>query len=103
VDNRVNLAVCKCPECGAGVSVVPGAVVKREQIAELVRKPVEVTEEDFAGILSTDCWSAYDKQSASTKQKCWAHIERELKRMEKSHWRKCKLNAQKLRLSLSRC
>ena len=41
--------------------------------------------EDFTGILSTDCWSAYGKQSASAKQKCWAHIERELKRMETSH------------------
>jgi transposase len=223
VDHKVKLAVCECPECGAGVSEVAGAVIKREQIAELVQKPVEVTEyerelhqcpncgwqgrsqlplgckegfsyggllsslvgwlgyggnltwskqryllemllkvpisqgslakmhkwfceslqapyeklweliqepgircvdetsyrlngvnywmwvatseetcvlmlvptrsskevqillgDDFAGILSTDCWSAYSKQSASAKQKCWAHIERELKRMEKS-------------------
>lgn len=224
VDHQLTLPVCECPECGAGVLEVPGAVVKREQIAELVKKPVEVTEyeralhkcsscgwegrsqlplgckegfsyggllsslvgwlgyggnltwskqryllemllkvpisqgslskmhkwfceslqapyeklwelvqepgvscvdetsyrlngvnywmwvatskeacvlmlaptrssrevktllgEDFAGILSTDCWSAYSKQSASAKQKCWAHIERELKRMEKSN------------------
>jgi transposase len=223
VDHKVTLALCECPECGAGVSEVAGAVIKREQIAELVQKPVEVTEyeralhqcpncgwqgrsqlplgckegfsyggllsslvgwlgyggnltwskqryllemllkvpisqgslskmhkwfceslqapyeklweliqepgircvdetsyrlngvnywmwaatsnencvlmlaptrsskevqtllgDDFAGILNTDCWSAYSKQSASAKQKCWAHIERELKRMEKS-------------------
>lgn len=44
VDRQVKLTVCECPECGAGVSEVPGAVVKREQIAELVSKPVEVTE-----------------------------------------------------------
>jgi transposase len=224
VDRQVKLGVCECPECGAGVSEIPGAVVKREQIAELVSKPVEVTEyerglhqcsscgwqgrsqlplgckegfsyggllsslvgwlgyggnltwskqryllemllqvpisqgslakmhkwfceslqapyeqwweliqspgvrcvdetsyrlngvnywiwvatsteacvlmlapsrssrevkallgEDFAGILSTDCWSAYGQATASAKQKCWAHIERELKRMETSH------------------
>lgn len=34
--------------------------------------------EDFSGILSSDCWSAYSPQSAQHKQKCLAHIEREL-------------------------
>lgn len=39
---------------------------------------------DFNGILSSDCWSAYSPQSAAFKQKCLAHIERELKSMETS-------------------
>lgn len=34
--------------------------------------------EDFSGILSSDCWSAYSPQSAQQKQKCLAHIERQL-------------------------
>ena len=41
--------------------------------------------EDFAGILSSDCWSAYSPVCASAKQKCLAHIERELKGLENSH------------------
>jgi transposase len=41
--------------------------------------------EDFNGILSSDCWSAYSPVSASAKQKCLAHIERELKGLESSH------------------
>ena len=40
--------------------------------------------EDFNGILSSDCWSAYSPQGAAAKQKCLAHIERELKGMESS-------------------
>lgn len=40
--------------------------------------------EDFEGILSSDCWSAYSPQSATAKQKCLAHIERELKALETS-------------------
>ena len=40
---------------------------------------------DFKGILSSDCWRAYSPQQASAKQKCLAHIERELKGMESSH------------------
>ncbi|MCM1984609.1 IS66 family transposase [Lyngbya confervoides] len=34
--------------------------------------------DDFSGILSSDCWSAYGLQEAAYKQKCLAHIEREL-------------------------
>jgi hypothetical protein len=41
--------------------------------------------EDFNGILSSDCWSAYTPQQALAKQKCLAHIERELKSLESSH------------------
>jgi transposase len=41
--------------------------------------------EDFNGILSSDCWSAYGPVGAEAKQKCLAHIERELKALETSH------------------
>jgi hypothetical protein len=41
--------------------------------------------EDFAGILSSDCWSAYGPQSARVKQKCLAHLGRDLKALEGSH------------------
>ena len=41
--------------------------------------------EDFNGILSSDCWSAYGPIGAEAKQKCLAHIERELKALETSH------------------
>jgi hypothetical protein len=40
--------------------------------------------EDFDGILSSDCWSAYNPVAAGDKQKCLAHIERELKALETS-------------------
>lgn len=42
--------------------------------------------EGFGGILSSDCWSAYGSQSAQAKQKCWAHIERELAALAASHF-----------------
>jgi hypothetical protein len=35
--------------------------------------------EDFSGILSSDCWSAYSPQLADFKQKCLTHLERDLK------------------------
>jgi hypothetical protein len=41
--------------------------------------------ENFAGILSSDCWSAYGPMGAGAKQKCLAHIDRELKALETSH------------------
>jgi transposase len=41
--------------------------------------------ENFDGILSSDCWSAYNPQSASAKQKCLAHIGRELKALTTSN------------------
>jgi uncharacterized protein YhaN len=41
---------------------------------------------DFAGILSSDCWSAYSPQAAALKQKCLAHLERDLKALETSRF-----------------
>lgn len=52
--------------------------------------------EDFCGILSSDCWSAYNPQSAAAKQKCLAHVERELKALEGSRLGANRLFAQKV-------
>jgi transposase len=41
---------------------------------------------DFEGILSSDCWSAYSPQQATAKQKCLAHIQRELEAMRTSRF-----------------
>lgn len=41
---------------------------------------------DFTGILSSDCWSAYNSQAAAQKQKCLAHIERELAALASSNF-----------------
>jgi len=42
--------------------------------------------QSFAGILSSDCWSAYSPQTAVAKQKCLAHIGRELKALTTSNF-----------------
>jgi transposase len=52
--------------------------------------------ENFKGILSSDCWSAYNPVSAVHKQKCLAHIERELKGMKKSLHQSNRLFAEKV-------
>lgn len=41
---------------------------------------------NFEGILSSDCWSAYSPQQANAKQKCLAHIQRELEAMRTSRF-----------------
>ncbi len=41
---------------------------------------------DFEGILSSDCFSAYSPQGAAAKQKCLAHLERDLKALETSRF-----------------
>lgn len=41
---------------------------------------------DFEGILSSDCYGAYFRQSASAKQKCLAHLERELESLKTSRF-----------------
>jgi len=40
--------------------------------------------ESFEGILSSDCFSAYNPQTATAKQKCLTHLERDLKALETS-------------------
>lgn len=42
--------------------------------------------QDFEGILSSDCWSAYNPQQARAKQKCLAHIQRELEALAESRF-----------------
>lgn len=42
--------------------------------------------EDFAGILSSDCWSAYNPVQAVAKQKCLAHVGRELTALSTSNF-----------------
>ena len=41
---------------------------------------------NFAGILSSDCYSAYFRQKAIAKQKCLAHLERELESLKTSRF-----------------
>ena len=53
-------------------------------------------EVNFEGILSSDCWSAYGPQRAMAKQKCVAHIERELKAMETSKLKANRVFAQQV-------
>ncbi len=42
--------------------------------------------ENFEGILSSDCFSAYNPQSATAKQKCLTHLERDLRALETSRF-----------------
>lgn len=42
--------------------------------------------ENFDGILSSDCFSAYNPQSAAAKQKCLAHLERDLEALKTSRF-----------------
>jgi transposase len=41
---------------------------------------------NFDGILSSDCFSAYNPQTAQYKQKCLAHLERDLKALQNSRF-----------------
>lgn len=42
--------------------------------------------ENFSGILSSDCFSAYNPQAAAAKQKCLAHLERDLEALTQSRF-----------------
>ncbi len=53
------------------------------------RSSAELTQllgENFEGILSSDCFSAYSCQSAAAKQKCLAHLERDLEALKTSRF-----------------
>ena len=41
---------------------------------------------DFEGILTSDCYNAYFRQKAIAKQKCLAHLERELESLKTSRF-----------------
>lgn len=52
--------------------------------------------EDFEGILSSDCWSAYSPQNAKAKQKCLAHIGRDLAALTTSNFAANRLFAERV-------
>lgn len=58
--------------------------------------------ENFNGILSSDCWSAYNPQQASAKQKCLAHIGRELEALTTSNFASNRLFAEQVMPILDR-
>ena len=52
--------------------------------------------ENFEGILTSDCWSAYSPQAAKAKQKCLAHIGRDLEALKTSNFASNRLFAQQV-------
>jgi DNA-binding protein H-NS len=68
-------------------------VATSEQICVLMLAPTRSSAElekllgaNFEGILSSDCFSAYSPQNAAAKQKCLAHLERDLEALEISRF-----------------
>ena len=68
-------------------------VATSEQICVLMLAPTRSSAElekllgaHFEGILSSDCFSAYGPQNAAAKQKCLAHLERDLEALETSRF-----------------
>ena len=45
--------------------------------------PAEVLGEDFGGVVSCDCYGAYNR--FSEKQRCWSHLWRDLEALEEAH------------------
>ncbi len=69
-------------------------VATSEQIYVLMLAPTRSSAElekllspNFEGILSSDCFSAYNPQNAGAKQKCLAHLERDLEALETSRFK----------------
>jgi len=68
-------------------------VATSDQVCALFLAPTRSSAEleqllghDFNGILSSDCFSAYSPQSAAAKQKCLAHLERDLEALKTSRF-----------------
>ena len=68
-------------------------VATSDQVCALMLAPTRSSAElekllgpDFEGILSSDCFSAYSPQGATAKQKCLAHLERDLKALQTSRF-----------------
>ena len=68
-------------------------VATSEQICVLMLAPTRSSAElekllgtNFEGILSSDCFSAYNPQNAGAKQKCLAHLERDLEALQTSRF-----------------
>ncbi len=68
-------------------------VATSDQVCALMLAPTRSSAElqkllgsDFEGILSSDCFSAYNPQTANAKQKCLTHLERDLKALQTSRF-----------------
>lgn len=68
-------------------------VATSDQVCALLLAPTrssaeleQLLGEDFSGILSSDCFSAYGPQSAAAKQKCLVHLERDLEALKTSRF-----------------
>ena len=68
-------------------------VATSERVCVLLLAPTRSSAElqqllgqDFEGILSSDCFSAYNRQSAAAKQKCLTHLERDLEALKLSRF-----------------
>ena len=68
-------------------------VATSEQVCALMLAPTRSSAElskllgsNFEGILSSDCFSAYNPQTALAKQKCLAHLERDLEALKSSRF-----------------
>ena len=68
-------------------------VATSEQICVLMLAPTRSSAElekllgtNFEGILSSDCFSAYNPQEAGAQQKCLAHLERDLEALQNSRF-----------------
>ena len=68
-------------------------VATSDQVCVLLLAPTRSSAElkqllgqDFEGILSSDCFSAYNPQSAAAKQKCLTHLERDLEALKASRF-----------------
>ena len=76
-------------------------VATSDQVCVLLLAPTRSSGElkqllgqDFEGILSSDCFSAYNPQSAAAKQKCLTHLERDLEALKLSRFEGNRLFAQ---------
>ncbi len=68
-------------------------VATSDQVCALLLAPTrssseleQLLGENFEGILTSDCFSAYSPQSAAAKQKCLAHLERDLEALKTSRF-----------------
>ena len=68
-------------------------VATSDQVCVLLLAPTRSSAElkqllgqNFEGILSSDCFSAYNPQSAAAKQKCLTHLERDLEALKASRF-----------------
>ncbi|NEQ80454.1 MAG: IS66 family transposase [Moorea sp. SIO2I5] len=82
-------------------------VATSDQVCALMLAPTRSSAElekllgaEFEGILTSDCFSAYSPQGAQAKQKCLAHLERDLKALLTSRFEGNRQFASKVQLVL---